>query len=683
MAEQAPARDDPQPDPRWLDELRPGGSGEGFLEKRLRHSLMFVRRPVNRLLVTFDNLSNVGDSSVGREPWAFKYARDENISHLGIMAHVSDWYRDADLIDRMKKLKKEGFFDGYDRVVFAGVSMGGYAAIAYGSLVPGAHVISVNPQSTLDPGLVPWETRYENGRRQDWTLPLADAARLTRNLGRVNIFYDPYHALDQQHVNRFKGANIRIFKCWFSNHKTAVFLRKIDALKTVMGRCIFDELTDLEFYRLYRARRYLPWYRGSLSAYFRELGRVELGERIDEAFRIRRRRKLRADAAAEPDETGPGAADEPEDEDLTPSERIRKLKRPDDDRETARIVAPENMGGKAPARIARKDMGSRVIVTTMKNEGPFMLEWVAYNRVIGFTDFLIYTNDCDDNTDRIADRLQEMGVAQHRVNPLKAGGSPQRTALRVCQKEPLVQNADWLICADCDEFLNIRVGKGRLDDLCAAVGDADAVSVCWKLFGNSGRLAYEEGLVTEQFDRCVGEDEYPNFRARGMKTLVRRSERLERLRIHRPAFRLDRGDVKWVDAGGRPMPDSYLEGGWKTHGDFTHDLVRLHHYAVRSVDSFLVKRDRGRTNHVGDDQGETYWSTMNYNSDRDSSIQARLPALRSEMAKLLKDPDLAQLHRAACDWHRGKIQELMKREGWAEFREKIAGINAAPAMEDS
>lgn len=307
-----------------------------------------------------------------------------------------------------------------------------------------------------------------------------------------------------------------------------------------------------------------------------------------------------------------------------------------------------------------------------------MLEWVAYNRAIGFTDFLIYTNDCDDSTDQIAERLQELGLAQHRVNKFKKGGSPQRTALRACQSEPLVQNADWLICADCDEFLNIRVGKGRLDDLFAAVGDADAISVCWKLFGNSGRQTYEEGLVTEQFDCCLGENEYPNFRARGMKTLVRRSERLDRLRIHRPAFRLDKGDVRWVDGGGRPMPDSYLEGGWKTHAGFTHDLARLHHYAVRSVESFLVKRDRGRTNHVGDDQGEAYWSTMNYNTTRDTSIHDRLPMLRTELAELLKDRKLAQLHKGACDWHRGKIKQLMKRDGWDDFHARISQINAAP-----
>lgn len=689
----------PKP-PRWLDDIRPGASGEGFLEKNLRNSLLFVKRPSDRLLITFDNLSNVGDESVEREPWAFKFARDEGLSHLGVMAHVSDWYRDGGLMTRFEQLAEQGFFDGYERVVFAGVSMGGYAALAYSSFVPGAHVIAINPQSTLNPELVPWETRYENGRRQDWTLPLADAAELTATAGRVNVFYDPYHELDQQHVDRLSGDNIRIFKCWFSNHKTAVFLRKIDALKPVMSHVIFDELTEAEFYRLYRKRRNLPWYRGAVSGYFRDTGREEIGVQFDKMFRRRLRRKkrkaeeaARQEAAATPDAaTSPDISAKP---DKTPAEpspapatspakaaaETAKPKRREKPEHDCRIIAPENAGGKAPAKQGK---GSRLIVTTMKNEGPFMLEWVAFNRAIGFTDFLIYTNDCDDGTDEIGDRLQELGVVQHRVNPFKKGDDgPQRVALRASHREEVFKNADWLLCADCDEFLNIRVGKGRLDDLFAAVGDADAISLCWKLFGNSGNIAYEDALITEKFDYALGETEYPHFRSLGLKTLVRNNDKFNRLRIHRPAFHLDRGDIKWVDGGGQPMPDSYLDGGWRAPVEVNHDFARLHHYAVRSVESFLVKRDRGRTNHIDDDQGMDYWSSMNFNTTRDTSIHARLPELRRELAELLKDPELRRLHDVACDWHRAKIKELLAREGWSEFRDEIIKVNAAPVYENT
>ncbi len=675
----------PPDTPLWFDDLRPGAEGEGFLIKTLRHSLLFTKRPSDRLLITFDNLSNVNDTKVGREPWGYKFARDAGLCHLGIMAHVSDWYRDEALMKRFERLAADGFFDGYKRVVFAGVSMGGYASLAYSSYVPGAHVIAVNPQSTLNPELVPWETRYENGRRQDWTLPLGDAAGLTAGAGRVNIFYDPYHELDQSHIDRLSGDNLRIFKCWFSAHKTAVFLRKIDALKTVMHQCIFEELTEAAFYRLYRRRRNLPWYRGSVSGYFRETGREALAIHFDQQFRRRLRRRARKlaeeeEKAAAKAGKGIAKAGEAGITELKPAKpaRPKAAEKPAHD---CHIVAPKNGGRKAPAKQGK---GRRAIVTTMKNEGPFMLEWVAFNRAIGFTDFLIYTNDCDDGTDRIALRLQEMGLAQHRQNPFKKGGSPQRAALKASRKEEIYKNSEWLICADCDEFLNIRVGKGRLDDLIAAVGDdADGISVCWKLMGNSGQVEYKEGFVTELFDRGCGEFEFPNYRAYGMKTLVRNTERLERLKIHRPAYHLDRGDIAWVDGGGKPMPDLYLDQGWKSYVGFSHDLVRMHHYAVRSVDSFLVKRDRGRTNHVNDDQGVTYWENMNFNSTRDVTIHRMLPGLRKEFAALMKDKELAALHKGACDWHRGKIEELKQRDGWDEFRTRITAINAAPALEDS
>ncbi len=47
------------------------------------------------------------------------------------------------------------------------------------------------------------------------------------------------------------------------------------------------------------------------------------------------------------------------------------------------------------------------IITCMKNEGPFILEWLAYHRAIGVKDVLVYTNDCNDGTDTFLELLQE------------------------------------------------------------------------------------------------------------------------------------------------------------------------------------------------------------------------------------------------------------------------------------
>ncbi|MBU3261480.1 glycosyltransferase family 2 protein [Roseovarius sp. PS-C2] len=661
MAEQSPAKEQGQALPRWLDELRPGGQGEGFIEKQLRHSLMFVRRPVNRLLVSFDNLSNVGDTSLEREPWAFKFAQDSNISHLGVMAHVSDWYRDPVLIERMQTLATDGFFDGYDRVVFAGVSMGGFASIVFGSLVPGAHAVAINPQSTLDEALVPWETRYENGRRQDWTLPLSDAAALTGGFERVNVFYDPYHELDQAHVDRFGGDNVHVFNCRYSNHKTAVFLRKIDALKPVMHAAIFGELTELEFYRLYRARRNLPWFRGALSSYYESKGRNERAEQVTALFRsrirqIKREEAQEAEAAKEWGEEGDAA------ETAGSSVEITEVSVP--------AIRPQ--GSRRNAR--------RTIVTTMKNEGPFMLEWVAYHRAIGFTDFLIYTNHCDDGTDRIAMRLEELGVVQHVYNQFKQGASPQRVALRRARREKIYDETDWIICSDCDEFLNVRADGGTLDDLFEAVGGADAISLCWKIFGCGDRVAYEDRFVTEQFTWGAQEDFRGKYKALGLKTLFRPSDAITKIGVHRPKFQGRPEGFVWTDAGGQPMPDKYFAAGWSAWPEFRHDHARLHHYAVRSVDSFLVKRDRGRTNHIERDQGVAYWADLNLNMEEDQSLLPTVARTREVYDELLSDPEVARLHGEACDWHRAKIAALKEHGEWADLHRLLQTINRPGEM---
>ena len=288
--------------PMWFDEIGPCGSAGGFLQADPRHPLLFVRRRRPLLLVSFDNLSNVNDRSPTRLPWAFKFARDNQVSHLGVYAHLPDWYRDAGLIDKMHGLAAEGFFEGYERCVFAGSSMGAFGALTFARLAPGATVLAFNPQSTLDEALVPWETRYRSGRRQDWSLPLGDAAGAVADLGRAFVFYDPYFEPDQLHFDRLMaapGAQARVvgMKCRYSNHKSAVFLRKIDALKPVMQAALAGELTAQKFYMLYRGRRRLPWFRGSLVHYFEKDGRTRMAARATAAFRsnLRKHGRIGAD----------------------------------------------------------------------------------------------------------------------------------------------------------------------------------------------------------------------------------------------------------------------------------------------------------------------------------------------------------------------------------------------------
>ena len=281
--------EEPQQIPSWFHEIMPGGFQTGFFRKSDRHSLVFVRRTNPVLMISFDNLSNVSDRSPAREPWAYQFCKSHDISHLGVMANVGNWFRDEWLIDQLETLAEADFFKGYDRVVLSGTSMGAFAALTFAGLAPGAHVIAMNPQTTLDTNIVPWEQRFWRGRRQDWTLPYSDAVYGAKTAAKVNLFYDPYFEPDVKQVSRLDMSNVTTFKCWYSNHKSAVFLRKIDALKPVMKAATFESLTEAEFYSLYRKRRELRWYSGALAGYFEETGRKSTAKAITQLFRTAKR----------------------------------------------------------------------------------------------------------------------------------------------------------------------------------------------------------------------------------------------------------------------------------------------------------------------------------------------------------------------------------------------------------
>ncbi len=85
------------------------------------------------------------------------------------------------------------------------------------------------------------------------------------------------------------------------------------------------------------------------------------------------------------------------------------------------------------------------------------------------------------------DRLAELGWLTHIRNdgPYDKRGV-QFTALTRAGEAEAVQGADWLLPLDIDEFVNVHTGDNTLPALIAALPEADAITLTWRLFGNGG-----------------------------------------------------------------------------------------------------------------------------------------------------------------------------------------------------
>ncbi len=352
--------------------------------------------------------------------------------------------------------------------------------------------------------------------------------------------------------------------------------------------------------------------------------------------------------------------------------------------ESELLLSMAKAAGHKPRRLpeaktdaAKKRKNDVAIVTTMKNEGPFILEWLAYHRVIGVEKFLVFTNDCTDGTDTFFDLLQRKGLLEHRENPFREMElKPQHAALAAAEEEPIMQNAGWCICMDVDEYINIHVGDGTLKALFNAVPDANMISLTWRLYGNADVHEFDPRPIIGQFDRCAPEMSRKPHQAWGFKTLFRNIGLFKKMGVHRPKGLKPQlvEEINWVNGSGKPMPEKEYRTAWRSTTETVgYNMVSLNHYAVRSAESFLVKRDRGRVNHVDRDQGLAYWFRMNNNFEENRSIMRMIPLVEAEMARLLEDPEIRAAHEHCIAEHRAHIDRLMATENYSKFYGDITG----------
>lgn len=131
-------------------------------------------------------------------------------------------------------------------------------------------------------------------------------------------------------------------------------------------------------------------------------------------------------------------------------------------------------------------------------------------------------------------------------------------------------------------------------------------------------------------------------------------------------------DTHWYNGSGQPMPDRYMEGSWRSAPDsIGYDLVQINHYALKSCESYLVKKARGRAHHGGESLGLEYWQKMNHNRVEDRSIDAIRPRKEVIYKELMADKELAALHDACCQNHRKLIDELRATPDFNELMQHL------------
>jgi hypothetical protein len=230
--------------------------GESGFHRALddQHEAVFISRGP-KLLVIFQNFEDaVRDARLGG-PVGLDFVEDKNYSLLYLGARTKTWFRAQSVFEFFDTLVDDCFFEDFDQVIFYGTGIGAYAACAYSVASPGARVLAIAPQATLDMDRTGWDKRFPKGRVLDFNSRYGYAPDMLEGAAQAHILFDPFSPLDYVHASLFHGPNIALFKCRHFDGQIESALREMDILHRIIEACADGQLTHECFFRVLRARR--------------------------------------------------------------------------------------------------------------------------------------------------------------------------------------------------------------------------------------------------------------------------------------------------------------------------------------------------------------------------------------------------------------------------------------------
>ena len=252
--------------PAWLAQLEEIAEEHGYFQPLGRNHFASLVEDKPILLVTFETIEGIQARGDTGQPLGFELVRELGWSHLCILSQGPSWFRDPAVYAFFDRLDDDGFFDEFDSVLFYGDGPCGYAAATYSLAAPGAHVVALNPQATLDTTIAGWDRRYPAARRLRFDNRYGYAPDMIEAASRAFVLYSDTQPENGMHATLFDRPNVTRIALPNLGAPLETALYDMQILLRILVQAGVGKLTRRSFFRLFRARRdYGPYLRGLLD----------------------------------------------------------------------------------------------------------------------------------------------------------------------------------------------------------------------------------------------------------------------------------------------------------------------------------------------------------------------------------------------------------------------------------
>ncbi|WP_371171463.1 phosphoadenosine phosphosulfate reductase [Aliiroseovarius sp. 2305UL8-7] len=251
---------------KWLDVIEDLGEERGYFEPLgAKHSAILTDEG-STLVVTFETIEEIRKSTPLHQPRGWDIVRGNGWSNLCVLAHEDTWFRDRAVYGFFDRLIEDGFFEEFEKVIFYGAGMCGYAAATFSIVAPDVTVIAVQPQATLDATRAEFDRRYPTSRRLRFDDRYGFAPDMIELAQDVFILFDPAISQDTVHASAFEQGNVRHIRCRRLGRSLGRALWNMGVTQRLIEQAAEGTLSRMSCYQTLRIRhRYMPYLRNLLT----------------------------------------------------------------------------------------------------------------------------------------------------------------------------------------------------------------------------------------------------------------------------------------------------------------------------------------------------------------------------------------------------------------------------------
>lgn len=237
------------------------------------------------------------------------------------------------------------------------------------------------------------------------------------------------------------------------------------------------------------------------------------------------------------------------------------------------------------------------VVLTVKDESPYLVEFIEYYKLLGVDHFYIYNNNGTDNTPEILAPYIKSGLVTYQDFP----GEKMQRIIYNHAIENYRMETRWMAIIDVDEFI-VPLKDKNIPKFLRKYRKYPQVCIHWLLYGSAGHKTKTDGLVIERFNKHSASGN-PH-----VKSIVNPRAVIKAV-------------IHFHSVLGQSVNANFEEVTGPLDERAPIDKIRMNHYVIKSLEEYTNKQKRGRASGSKDDLNMGFFNCHDQNDVTDDYMQ--------------------------------------------------------------